>query len=410
MVFFTAKYLCYYFGTPEIGGAVVRGQASANTTEGTAEEIASEIERIRDDVVLHRVRPSGGSAHKDRILTLLAEAVRAGRRQLPRGELVRNLTERYEYQPRPGTNPELAIRKALFDISRLAREWYEAHPEHRFCVLFTTGGRIDVFVNGLPATGADRDDSMLRALASELPQIARNTTGLTSRPFVKVQEAPTLRARLERLFGAELVESASPADLSLVSDLLYAWTAHAIEMAIRAFDGQIIAVELHPTHDIAAWDGALQWLDDAYREYRLRQGEIIRLVVLEDETKRDLVEDNEAWDAWVAHIRSRLVTDEVRVILEPLPEWKDVLSRDLLILSDRLVMEFEREDFPFTCWAHRGRAVISITSAAEAIIRSRDAQNVFRITKPLNPDCFETLRKRLQASLPRTISQVSRRR
>lgn len=364
---------------------------------GSATLVADEIERLRDHVVLPRVRTTKGGVNKEWLLTLLAEAAREGRRRSTPTELAFAVTERYGFQARQ-TNPEDTIRKALFDTSKIVREWYEAHPEHRLCVLFSTSGRIDVFPDGLPDHADAREEiQAIRTLASQLPRIVREGMGLFARPISPVRITATWRERMARTFGADAVESASASDLALMSSLLYSWTTHGIEMSIRAFEGQIIAVERHPTHDVFAWDGALQWLDDAYRDYRLRQGEVIRLVVFEEGAKEAYVKSNEQWQNWVNHIEGRLVTDKVRVVLQVLPEWEAAM-RDLLILPNALVVEFEGEDFPFNCWAHKGRAVRSITTAARAIADWRDHDIVFPIERP-NAECFDELRRRLKASL-----------
>jgi hypothetical protein len=234
-----------------------------------------------------------------------------------------------------------------------------------------------------------------------LPRAVREVTGVAPTPAVHVPMTPSWRERMARTFGTDLVESTSASDLALISDVFYAMTTHSVEMAIRAFSEkeQIIALERHPAHNISAWDGPLQWLDDAYREFRLRQGEIMRLVVLENAARQNFVDNKQSWNDWVTHIRHRLVTDKVRVVLEPLAEWNEAISRDLLILPDTLVVEFEQEDFPFSCSAHRGRAVLAITAAANAIVKCRDQRHVFSIENARNEKCFEQLFGLLEASV-----------
>ena len=337
--------------------------ASERTEPGDA-EIARELERIRDGVIRSRETETG--ANKKSILTILTKAAKKGERRVPPSEILAQLRAS-GYQPSRGdAAAEMAIRKALFDIGRQTRRWYQGHPEHSVFVCVSTGGQIAAYRGQLPVQFglADTSDA-LRTVLAQLPDVVRNLTGSPPRTFAST-DLDVARSVVHEQFGRAL--TLADDDIVLVHRVLYASTCHAIEMAVRAYGKPIIAVEHYPTHQVSKWDDALLWLKDAYRDHRLRAGEgsIVRIVVVEPTARAVLTQDDE-WERWTSHIYERLITDDVHVLIDPKPTWQAAIGRDLLVLPKVLVVEYDRDHFPYKMRVHQGTEASRITKTAEEI-------------------------------------------
>jgi len=372
--------------------------------------VAEELDRLREEVVRPRSRTDAGAV-KEQILTLLAEAARTGVRKVAPKDLLASLTARFAYTPRPGANAEMIVRKALYDIARQARDWYEAKPDHPIFVLVTSSGKIEVFESALPAKyDASETASALHQALLELPNLIRARTAAPARNISTVPSSVALAQFAKRF--PELAPKIPPEYASAYEDVLYACTCYGIEMAVRAVrpDAEIIAVEHHPTHRIGAWDEPLLWLDTAYRHHRLRNGSIIRLVVMDDEESFSLATDDEKWTNWKAHIQRRLFTDKVRILIDPTPTWRNTIARDLLILPDLFVIEFcGGEGFPFVMYARQGTDAARISSVAKEIAHLGETDRIASIDDPDDHSRFADIRKRLEraaaALLPRAAGK-----
>lgn len=380
-----------------------RGKAKLLPAPEENSRVSAEVSRLRDDVIVPRVRGGDAGASKEGILTLLSEAAERGERRVPPRLLAKSLSERFAFVPRAGANGETVVRKALYDIARQSRDWYEDHPGHSPLVLVSSSGKIEVIDGALPQRVDTAETALIqRDVFRRLPNILRTLSGSPEWRFQDVPQDVAV-AEFNQLFP-EHAGRLQDEDIVTIQSSLYAAACFCIEMAARAVrpDATIIAVEHHPSHRFEAWDEPLLWLDSVYRSHRLRGGKVVRLVVIDPSECAVITEDETRWTNWKSHIRRRLFMDEVRVLIRPTDAWLGVINRDLLILPNVMVMQFCGGDaFPFAMRPITGQDASRITTVAQEIAESSEFDRISLMPKDTADDLrqIDDVKTRLREAL-----------
>jgi hypothetical protein len=341
-----------------------------------------ELQRLRDEVVRARIR-SGATIDKCQLLTLLAEAAARGELRVSLGAVADGLA-RLAKSSAPSIN---TVRKALIDVAETIDSWYDANPSVRARARILSNGTIS-----LVTTERATSEGAFRELLKSLPGVTRRLLPWGEPPhafrdrwrFMEPSSDESEHGRpdfrwLARIMDTSRMRLISDEDLALTRDLLYDMTSSSLAAVIHNLDTQdaIVAVEHHPTHNIDQWDDHLTWLNHAYDGYAARRGKIIRVVYFDPDDLRSKVASGDWWTRWCEHIEIRSRTDRIAVVTgNPDPSWCRALDADYLVLVNKLVIRYDRLDFPRSFEGLPAAAIAAsrVNVAATHLVRAMDRE------------------------------------